>query len=406
MVEDVWPLIPREHYLEQIRASKDTPFIKVVKGLRRCGKSSLLELFRRELIVSGVDPGRMISINFEYDDPDIPKEHSALTKYVQDRVEMGKGTYLFFDEIQNVDGWEHSVRTFYDLGCDVYITGSNSKMLSSELSTKLSGRSLDIEVAPLVFSEYVLFRKDGGLDKSRLFDDYIRHGGLPAVALSEDYRSAALIPQMISGIYNTVFVKDVVERHDIRNVSALSNLMRFLMRNIGDRTSSRKAANYMTSAGTKISHVTVDEYLGYIDEAYLALRSRRMDHKTQEYLMTSDKFYAQDLGIRNHIAPYRQDNIDGLLENVVYNELVYRYGEVCTCSVGDMEVDFIVDPLGDPEYFQVTMNLSDPKTLEREIRPLRELDNNYPKTIIVYDRYPLDDIDGVRIVNLMDWLLE
>ena len=406
MVEDVWPLIPREHYLEQIRASKDTPFIKVVKGLRRCGKSSLLELFRRELIVSGVDPGRMISINFEYDDPDIPKEHSALTKYVQDRVEMGKGTYLFFDEIQNVDGWEHSVRTFYDLGCDVYITGSNSKMLSSELSTKLSGRSLDIEVAPLVFSEYVLFRKDSGLDKSRLFDDYIRHGGLPAVALSEDYRSAALIPQMISGIYNTVFVKDVVERHDIRNVSALSNLMRFLMRNIGDRTSSRKAANYMTSAGTKISHVTVDEYLGYIDEAYLALRSRRMDHKTQEYLMTSDKFYAQDLGIRNHIAPYRQDNIDGLLENVVYNELVYRYGEVCTCSVGDMEVDFIVDPLGDPEYFQVTMNLSDSKTLEREIRPLRELDNNYPKTIIVYDRYPLDDIDGVRIVNLMDWLLE
>ena len=406
MKDNDWPLIPREHYLEQIRASKGAPFIKVVKGLRRCGKSSLLELFRRELIDSGVDPGRIISINFEYDDPDIPKEHSALTKYVQDRVEIGKGTYLFFDEIQNVDGWEHSVRTFYDLGCDVYITGSNSKMLSSELSTKLSGRSLDIEVAPLAFSEYVYFRKDSGLDNGRLFDDYIRHGGLPAVALSEDYRSAALIPQMISGIYNTVFVKDVVERHDIRNVSALSNLMRFLMRNIGDRTSSRKAANFMTSAGTKISHVTVDEYLGYIDEAYLALRSRRMDHRTQEYLMTSDKFYAQDLGIRNYIAPYRQDDIDGLLENVVYNELVYRYDEVCTCSVGDTEVDFIVDPMGDPEYFQVTMNVSDPKILEREIRPLRELDNNYPKTIIVYDRYPLDDIDGVRIVNLMDWLLE
>jgi len=406
MTDTDWPSIPREHYLEKIRASKDAPFIKTIVGLRRSGKSKLMEMFSEELIASGVDEKHILVINFELEDPQIPKDRESLNEYVSTKVEPGKGTYLFFDEIQNVDGWESSVRSLYDKGCDIYITGSNSKLLSSELSTKLSGRAIEIRIAPLVFSEYMIFRKDSGLDRDRLFNDYIFHGGLPAVALSEDDRSSALIPEMIAGVYNTVFLKDVVERHSIRNPASLSNLMRFVMRNIGDRTSSRKASNYMTSAGTKISHVTVDEYLGYLDEAYLALRSRRIDSKTSEYLSTSDKFYAQDLGIRNHIAPYRPEDIDGLLENIVYNELIYRYREVCICSVDDLEVDFLADPKGWPKYFQVCTSLADPQTLEREIRPLRELKNSYPKTIIIYEKYPLDEIEGIRVVNIMDWLLE
>ncbi len=406
MAETDWPLIPREHYLEKIRAAKDSPFIKVLSGLRRCGKSTLLEMYRKELLDSDISPDNILAINFEFEDNWVPKDHSALTDYVCSRLTMGKGTYLFFDEIQNVDGWESSVRYFYDKGCDIYITGSNSKMLSSELSTKLSGRSIQIQVAPLTFSEYIRFRKDNGSDADKLFNDFITHGGLPAVALAEDRVTSKLIPEIISGVFSTVFLKDVMERHDIRNPASLRNLIRFIMRNIGDRTSSRKASNYMTSSGTKISHVTVDEYLDYLDEAYLALRSRRIDSKTSEYLMTSDKFYAQDLGIRNHIAPYRSEDIDGILENIVFNELIYRYGGVCTCSVGDLEIDFLADPRGKPRYFQVSMSVSDPSTLERELRPLRAVPDNYPKTLIVYERYPLNDIEGIRIVRLLDWLLE
>ena len=401
-----WPLLPREHYLEKMRAVKDAPFIKAIIGLRRSGKSKLMELFMDELTSSGVDDEHILAINFELEDDWIPKDHESLNSFVASKVKIGKGTYIFFDEIQNVDGWESSVRSLYDKGCDIYVTGSNSKLLSSELATKLSGRTVEVHMAPLVFSEYVMFRKDSGLSTERLFSDYIRHGGLPAVALSEDNRSAALIPEMLAGVYSTVFLKDVVERHNIRNPASLSNLMRFVMSNIGDRTSSRKAANYMTSAGSKISHVTVDEYLDYLNEAFLALRSKRMDSKTSEYLSTSDKFYAQDLGIRNHVTPYRPEDIDGLLENVVYNELVYRFGEVCTYSVNDMEVDFLADPKNRPKYFQVCTSIADPKTLEREIRPFRELKDNYPKTLIIYERYPLDEIEGVRVVNLFDWLLE
>ncbi len=401
-----WPLIPREHYLEKIRASRDSPFIKVITGIRRCGKSTLIELFRQELVASGVGEDRILYLNFELFDPDIPTNADALNEYVTSKVPMGSGTYLLFDEIQDIEGWEGPVRSFYDKGYDIYITGSNSNMLSSELSTKLSGRSIEITVSPLVFSEYLLFRKDSGLDAQGLFQDYIMDGGLPAVALSEDSSSAKLIPEIIEGVYSTVFLKDVVQRHGIRNPVSLENLMRFVMRNIGDRTSARKAANYITSAGTKTSHVTVDEYLDYLDEAYLALRARRIDSKTSEYLVTSDKFYAQDLGIRNHVAPYRQDDIDGILENIVFNELRYRYPEVCICSVDGLEVDFLADPKGSPCYFQVCDSIKDPATLEREVRPFRELDDNYPKTIITYNRYLFDNVDGIRVVSIIDWLLE
>jgi len=406
MEENGWPLIPREHYMEKIMASKDAPFIKVITGIRRCGKTTLMQMFRRWLLESGVDASRILSINFDSEESWIPRDRTGLYQYVSENAVLGKGTYLFFDEIQNVEGWEAPVRTFYDKGCDIYITGSNSQMLSSEISTKLSGRDIEIRMAPLVFSEYAMFRKGSGRTMDQLFQDYILHGGLPAIAISEDTKASVLIPEMIAGVYNSVVIKDVMERHDIRNPASLRNLMRFVMRNIGDRTSSRKASNYMTSAGTKISHVTVDEYLDYLDEAYLAIRSRRIDSKTSEYMVTSDKFYAQDLGIRNHVAPFRPEDIDGLIENVVFNELVFRYGEVCVCNVGDLEVDFLADPKGKPQYFQVCTNISDPDTLERELRPFRVLEDSYPRTIIVYDRYPMDSVEGVRIVSLLDWLLE
>lgn len=406
MEEHNWPLHPRKQYMDQLRALKDAPFIKAITGLRRTGKSTLMDMFRSELMASNIDPKDIFYINLEEDDENTPRDHRALTDLVRSNIEVGKGKYLFFDEIQNVDGWESSIRTFYDHGADIYITGSNSKMLSSQLSTKLSGRAVEISVAPLVFSEYLEFRKDSSHSDERLFSDYIRYGGLPAITISMDRQPARIISEMISGIYNTVYVKDVVERHQIRNPVGLSNLIRFLMRNIGDRTSSRKISNVIMSSGIKLSHNAIEEYLEYIEEAFIALRAKRMDIKTLEYLKTQDKFYAQDLGVRNYLSTFREDDMDGILENVVYNELIYRYGDVCVCSVGRYEVDFMVDPLHRPSYFQVCMDIKDESTRERELRPLRAISDNYPKTVITYDRFMLDDVDGIRIVNIIDWLKE
>lgn len=401
-IED-WEVIPREHYLAKLRASKDTPFIKVLTGIRRCGKTTILRSFREELISDGVAREDILSIDFDKDSVDLPTNHRELTDYVMSRIVPGRGKYLFFDEIQIVEDWEISISSFFEAHADVYITGSNSQMLSSEIATRLSGREVEIHVQPLTFSEYTVFRK--GVPEDVLFNEYIRYGGLPAVAMIMDTPARAIVPEVIAGIYNTVYVKDVENRHKLRGSARLQNLLRYVMRNIGDRTSSRKASDYLKSKKIDISHVAVEDYLGYLAEAFLIYRSERIDSKTKEYLSTSDKFYATDLGIRSYIVPFRMEDLDGILENLVYSELRYRCAEVAVCAVGDKEIDFVSDPKSNPSYYQVCMSLANPETLEREIRPLREIDDNYPKTIITLDRYIADGIDGIRIVSIRDWLM-
>ena len=398
-------MIGRDHYMDILRNGRDTPFIKILTGIRRCGKSTLLDMFCREILDSGVPEARVFRMDFDDDCADVPRDHRSLTDLVESSVEVESGTYIFLDEVQNVSEWERSVSSFYSKGADVYITGSNSQMLSSELSTKLSGRCIEIHVLPLVFSEYVRFRGPG--DTDMLFEDYIRDGGLPAVALLEGTPSRTIIPQVIDGVYNTVFVKDVIGRHSVRNTRSIQNLFRFVMRNIGDRTSARNVANYLTSSGIKTNHVTIEEHIGFLEEAFLISRVRRYDSKTKDYLMTSDKFYATDLGIRNHLAGLRQtEDLDGIMENVVYQELRYRYGDVAVMSVDNLEVDFVSDPIHSPMYWQVCLNIGDAHTRERELRSLRAIPDNYPKTVITYDRFPMDDIEGIRIVQLKDWLLQ
>lgn len=406
MANEQWVIEPREHYLDMLRRSKDMPFIKVVTGIRRSGKSTLMDVFRKELMESGVSEEDIVYLNFELDDPSLPRSHRDLTDYVVSRIRMEPGTYIFLDEIQNVEGWEISVGSFFSSGADVYITGSNSQTLSSELASRLSGRSLEIHVMPLTFREYVSFRRGSGLPTDRLFRDFVAQGSLPAVAKLQDTSAKVLIPQILQGVYSTVYVKDIEQRHSISGSMRMANLVRYVMRNIGDRTSSRKASDYLVSKGVKISHVTIGDYLGYMDEAFLVIRARRVDSKTKEYLSTSDKFYVTDLGIRNQVVPFRQEDMDGLLENIVFNELRFRYSEVAVCDVNGTEIDFVADPRGTPSYYQVCMSISDPNTLERELRPLKALKDEYPKCIITYDRYMFDDIDGIRVVQVVDWLME
>ena len=406
MAEDTeWRFLGRDHYMDKIVAGKGTPFVKVLTGIRRCGKSTLLRMFRDHLISSEISEDDILYLNFDEWDDSLPSTDRELMDHINSKIMPGRGRYILLDEVQNIKDWENAVTFLYSSGADVYITGSNSNMLSSELATRLSGRSITIHIAPLSFSEYVKFRKDG-LDHDTLFRDYMRDGGLPAIALSEDMPGRELIPQMISGTYETVYAKDVIDRHSIRDPAVLRNLLRFIMRNIGDRTSPKKISSYLTGAGQKTSHVTIENYLEYLEDAHLISRAERIDSKTRDYLQTTDKFYATDLGIRHTIAPYKPDDIDGIMENIVFNELVYRYGDAAVLDVEGTEVDFVVNWNGMPEYFQVCYSLGDKTTLEREMRPFTMIGDNYPKTVITFERYILDDIDGVRIIRLIDWLLE
>lgn len=400
------PIIPRDHYLKKIRAGRDAPFVKILTGIRRCGKSTLMELFKSELLASGVSENDIISINFDTDSDDIPKDHRQLTDFIVSRLVPGPGKYIFLDEVQNVREWERTVSSLYVQGADIYITGSNSDMLSSELATKLSGRAVEIEVMPLSFSEYVLFRSVKTQNLEELYSEYTTTGGLPAIAISQNEGASLLIREMIANTYQSAYIKDVIERRQIRNPAVISNLLKFLMRNVGDRTSARNASRHLTSKGQKVSNVTIEEYLAHLEEAYLVSRSRRMDLETREYLCTSDKYYATDLGIRSHLVPGRPDDIDGILENVVYNELRFRYGDVAVGSVGNKEIDFIADPNGKPSYYQVSVNITDATTRDRELSSLIAVHDNHPKTIITMDRYPAREIDGVHIMNVIDWLME
>ena len=397
-------IIPREHYLEKLRGLRGFPIIKGITGIRRCGKSTLMAEFIGELKASGIPEDRILYINLDDESSGIETWRNLLD-YVAGMVGDPKGSYLFLDEIQNIPEWERAVSTLFINEADIYITGSNSQMLSTELSTKLSGRCVEIRMQPLVFREYLQFRKDSGKDAAALLDDYIRRGGFPTAALLEDVLPE-LVPDMLMGIYNTVYTKDVSERNSIRNNELASNVCRFIMKNIGDRTSIRSVSNYLTSKGTKTRPETVDSYISMLEKALLIGRARRMDLKTKEYLRTSEKFYAADLGLRNVIVPYAEADLDGIMENIVFNELIFRYGRASVCSVGDLEIDFIADSEGVLSYYQVCMNICDESTRERELKPLRSVRDNYPKTIITYDRFPLNDIDGIKVVPLSEWLTE
>ena len=397
-------VILREHYLEKLRGLRDFPIIKGLTGIRRCGKSTLMAGFIEELKISGISEDRILYINLD-DGMSGIETWRDLLDHIAVTVGDPKGSYLFLDEIQNIPEWERAVSTLFLKGADIYITGSNSQMLSTELSTKLSGRCIEIRIQPLAFREYLLFRKESGKDAATLLDDYVRRGGFPAVALLED-TMPGLVPDMLMGIYNTVYTKDVSERNSIRNNELVSKVCRFVMKNIGDRTSIRSVSNYLTSKGIKTRPETVDSYISMLEKALLIGRAKRMDLKTKEYLRTSEKFYVADLGLRNLIVPYSETDLDGMLENIVFNELTFRYGRASVCSVGDLEIDFMVDSEGTPSYYQVCLSILDESTRERELRPLRSVKDNYPKTIVTYDRFPLKDIDGIRVISLLEWLTE
>ena len=400
-------LIPRPVYQELLMRSVRTPTIKILVGMRRTGKSMLMKLFIQDLIESGIDSS---SIYYRKFDDELEAERPGLRGLIDDvrsKIDVVKGSFILLDEMQDIDGWERAVESFYDAGADVYITGSNATMLSSQLATKLSGRFVELNVYPLTFREFVDFRRSRGdvSDEDSLLRRFQQTGSLPPVALMDE-TDTDLIDMMLTGIFNTVFVKDVVQRNEIRNSAKITNLNRFMLRNIGDRVSVRSVAGYLTSISSKTNPETVDSYISMLEDAMLFYRAKRMDSKTKEYLRTSDKFYSTDIGIRNAMVPLLPDDIDGIMENIVFMELKKRYGTVCTFDVNGKEIDFAVWTPKYKAYYQVCSDLSSTAVLKRELTPLKAIDDNYPKYVICRGGHMIDDADGIRIVDYDEWVKE
>ncbi len=393
-------MVQRKQYMEKLKKMKDKKIIKVVTGIRRCGKSTLLLMYRDYLKECGVEDNQIISINFEDLANEPLLDYKKLHEYVIDRLFPGKMTYVFLDEIQNVSQFQKSVDSlFIKDDVDVYITGSNAQMLSGELATLLSGRYVEITMLPLSFAEY--YEMVGG-DKRDAWNRYFRNGGFPYTASidEEDIRRDYLM-----GIYNTVLLKDVVARKRISDISLLESIIKFLFDNVGNIVSSKKIADTLTTYGRKTTSVTVENYIEGLTGAFILYKAGRYDIKGKQHLKSLEKYYLVDVGLRRMLLGDKNADIGHILENIVYLELLRRGNKVDIGKVDDKEIDFIATLGGDKIYYQVAASILDPSTYQREIAPLERVNDHYPKFIISMDELPMDD-NGIKQVNILDFLLE
>ena len=428
----------RDLYLNQMIAFQDTELIKVMTGIRRCGKSSLMKLMAEHLRENGVADDQILEMNFE--SMSIPEmDARGLYEYVKARICPDKRTYLFFDEVQKVPGWENAVNSFrVDFDCDIYITGSNAYLLSSELSTYLSGRYVEIKVLPLSFREFLDFhgytlteRKSpaGGVkkrimdadgevyDARELYDAYTRFGGMPMLAdigLEINRVTAAL-----DGVYSAAVLNDILEREKrkgqrtITDAVLLRKIIMFLADNIGNNTSATSIGNTLVNEGllkdgkrkTKPAVQTIQAYIKALTEAYFFYEVKRFDIKGKEYLRTLGKYYIVDIGLRNYLLGFREGDSGHILENIVFFELVRRGYDVAIGKIDNQEVDFIATKTDEKKYIQVTETMNAPETRERELAPLRKIRDSYEKIVIALECDLTQTQDGIKIIRALDFLL-
>lgn len=399
-------MINREIYMNKLLAYKDTEFIKVITGIRRCGKSSLLKLFM-EKIKKDDKKANVIYMNFESFEFDEIVNYKDMYKKINQQIDKKSKNYILLDEVQRVKEWEKAVNAItVDFDSDIYITGSNAYLLSSELSTYLAGRYIEIKVLPLSFKEYLDFTK---LDKEKSLEDklveYIKYGGMPGIILIKNEEE--LYENVIKGIYNTVFMKDVVERNKLIDATLLEKILKFLMSNIGSSISAKKIADYLTSQGTKITHNTVLNYLQMLENAYIIYKAPRYDIKGKEILKTLEKYYIVDTGIRNIVLGFRNSDFGHIIENIVYFELKRRGYEVTVGKTDIFEVDFVATKANEKKYYQVAYSMVDENVKKRELGVLKSINDNYEKILITMDKiYNNTSDDGIKIKYLIDFLLE
>lgn len=390
-------IVRRLQYLESLHSGRDaTNVVKVVTGMRRCGKSTLFEQYIDDLKVSGVPEDRILSINFDSAEGQTIETYADLNEIIR-KIPSDKLMYVFLDEIQNVDRWERSVAALCTMkNCDVYITGSNSKLLSTELSTHLSGRFIEIRMLPLSFKEYLEMHPSDDLDLR--FRQYLRYGSLPE---ADPERGERFCDGYLEGTFNTVLVKDVIGRMKVDDVTKIKAIARFLYSNIGNTTNVANIAK-----GAKVSAATAEKYIAKMEESLLFYNAERYDIVGRNLLETNGKYYASDLGMRNSaLKGAGGTDISRPIENVVFLELIRRGYTVRVGSFRDYEVDFTAIRGDITEYYQVTMTMMSEVTRDRELRPLTGIRDNYRKTIITLDRLGLGSEGGIEIVNLYDWLM-
>lgn len=396
----------RENYLNKLLAFKDQrEIIKVITGIRRCGKSSLMRLFQMELLEEGISKDNIIHINFEdmkYDEID---DYKKLNSYIESLITNKNNYYLLLDEVQNIEKWEKVINSLRLQGnIDIYITGSNAYLLSSELSTLLSGRYVELKMLPLSFKEFVEFNNyDENKDKEKYFDEYLKIGGFPGISLVKNNED--IIDSYLSGILNTVIVKDVVQRNDVRDVSLLENLIKFLTDNIGNPLSIKKISDYLTSAGRKTSSETIDNYIKMLESAYIFYKAKRYDIKGKLYLKTLEKFYLVDAGLRQILLKKGYYDYDHIIENIVYFELLNRGYEVSIGKIGSLEVNFIAEKSNEKIYYQVSTTLKEEKTFQREISPFESIKDHHKKVILTMDNVIDNNYKGIIIQNILEFLL-
>lgn len=393
----------RDDYLNKMIDAMNTPVIKVISGVRRCGKSTLLDLFESYLRSVGIEKERIVRIDMDTREA---KEKVSNWKdmydLVESRIKKGIRNYVLLDEVQNIDDWESALISMYaELDADIYVTGSNAMMLSPHLGTKLVGRFIEIPILPLSFKEYMDFTDSKNENAS--FSEYIKMGGFPSVALLHD--RPALQKDMLMGIYSTVLDLDLAKKNEIRDAAMLRNLAEYLIENIGNTVSAKSISDYLNSSGRRSNPHTIEDYLLMMERAFLLYRVRRYDISGKLRLKTLGKYYVVDPGFRGLIGG-RPDGAGRILENIVYLELIRRGYEVSIGKVGSYEVDFIAKGWGDEIiYIQVTKTMSEESIAERELRPLQEIRDNYPKLIISMDPETADDHYGIKHKNIIRWLL-
>lgn len=438
MFNEIHSLKKRDFYLDKLIAFQDTEPVKVITGIRRCGKSSLMKLMIRHLRESGISDEQIIAMNFEsmeYRSMDV----KSFYNYVCEKKPADKKVYLFFDEVQRIAEWQDAINSFrVDFPCDIYITGSNAYLLSSEFATYLSGRYVEIKMLPLSFKEFIDFHgytlterksptgkttkkisdSEGNIyDTEELFEAYLKFGGMPGIAdVGLDTDKAMTL---LDGVYSTVVMRDILEREkrrgqrQITDADLLRKIIMFLADNIGSNTSVTSIGNTLVNEGlldssrkTKPAVQTVQAYVGALLESYIFYEAKRYDLKVKEYLRTLGKFYIVDIGLRNYLLGLRDVDTGHILENIVYFELLRRGYDTAIGKIGNVEVDFMATNSDEKIYYQVTQTMVSEQTRERELRPLMQIRDNYEKVILTMDKGSYNSVDGIKIVNIIDWLLD
>lgn len=406
-------MVQRTEYLNILKNWKDEQVIKVITGIRRCGKSTLLTLYQDYLRTQGITEDQIISINFEELENESLLDYKALYDHIKQRLHEKKTTYIFLDEIQRVADFQKTVDSLYvKNNIDIYITGSNAYLLSGELATLLSGRYIEINMLPLSFAEFCAIKSSN--DKESLLAEYMRNGSLPYVAMLDGSTEKA--DMYLEGIYNTIIIKDIEDRQKrkeqnpnkrkITDITLLKNISKFLASSVGNPISIKSIADYITSSGRSVSYNTVDDYVEALVEPYIFYPVERYDVLGKQLLKTNQKMYIVDLGIRRHLLSRKKYDLGFSLENVVFLELLRRGYEVSIGKVGTTEIDFVARKNNNVYYYQVTASMVEESTFEREMAPLRNINDNYPKTIITLDRFTLGNYEGIQVVNAIDWLLD